>query len=244
MSLLVEVHQLYRYYGKHCAVQNVSFSLKKGQVLGFLGANGAGKTTTMSMLCGNLAPSSGEIIINGVDLLDNPVAAKQNIGYLPDQPPLYKELTVTEFLSYAAQLHRVPNAQIAAAVTAAQDRCGLNEVAQRLIGNLSTGYQQRVGIAQAILHNPPVIVLDEPTVGLDPIQIKEIRRLIKELGKDHGVILSTHILSEVQETCTDVQIIHQGKLVLSKTMAELNLDKHSLEDIFIRATADDKNNPD
>lgn len=236
MSLLVEAKQLYRYYGKHCAVQDVSFSLKKGQVLGFLGANGAGKTTTMSMLCGNLAPSSGEIIINGVDLLDNPVAAKQHIGYLPDQPPLYKELTVTEFLRYCAQLHRVPDSDITSSVKLAQDRCGLNEVAQRLIGNLSKGYQQRVGIAQAILHNPPVIVLDEPTVGLDPIQIKEIRSLIKELGVDHGVILSTHILSEVQETCSDVQIIHQGQLVLSKTIAELDLDKRSLEDIFIGLT--------
>lgn len=190
----------------------------------------------MSMLCGNLAPSSGEIIINGVDLLDNPVAAKQHIGYLPDQPPLYKELTVTEFLRYCAQLHRVPSSEITKVVNLAQDRCGLNEVAQRLIGNLSKGYQQRVGIAQAILHNPPLIVLDEPTVGLDPIQIKEIRSLIKELGIDHGVILSTHILSEVQETCTDVQIIHQGQLVLSKTIAELELDKRSLEDIFISLT--------
>jgi ABC-2 type transport system ATP-binding protein len=237
MSLLVEAKQLYRYYGKHCAVQNVSFSLRKGQVLGFLGANGAGKTTTMSMLCGNLAPSSGEIRINGVDLLDNPVAAKQYIGYLPDQPPLYKDLTVNEFLHYCAQLHRVPKGEVAAAVAVAQQRCGLNEVTNRLIGQLSKGYQQRVGIAQAILHNPPLIVLDEPTVGLDPIQIKEIRSLIKELGVEHGVILSTHILSEVQETCTDVQIIHQGQLVLNKTLAELDLDKRSLEDVFISLTS-------
>lgn len=240
MSLLIEAKQLYRYYGDHCAVDNVSFSLRKGQVLGFLGTNGAGKTTTMSMLCGNLAPSSGEISINGIDLLDNPVAAKQFIGYLPDQPPLYKDLTVTEFLRYVAQLHRVPNAEISNAVTVAQQRCGLVEVADRLCGNLSKGYQQRVGIAQAILHNPPVIVLDEPTVGLDPIQIKEIRSLIKELGVNHGVILSTHILSEVQETCTDVQIIHQGKLVLSQSMAELDLDNRSLEDIFISLSQKDK----
>ena len=240
MSLLIEAKQLYRYYGEHCAVDNVSFSLRKGQVLGFLGTNGAGKTTTMSMLCGNLAPSSGEISINGIDLLDNPVAAKQFIGYLPDQPPLYKDLTVTEFLRYVAQLHRVPSAEISNAVAVAQQRCGLVEVADRLCGNLSKGYQQRVGIAQAILHNPPVIVLDEPTVGLDPIQIKEIRSLIKELGVNHGVILSTHILSEVQETCTDVQIIHQGKLVLSQSMAELGLDKRSLEDIFISLSQKDK----
>jgi ABC-2 type transport system ATP-binding protein len=237
--MLVEAKQLYRYYGKHCAVHNVSFTLNKGQILGFLGANGAGKTTTMQMLCGNLAPSSGEILINGVDLLAHPVAAKQNIGYLPDQPPLYKELTVTEFLRYCAELHRMPNAEISAAVHSVQERCGLTEVAQRLIANLSKGYQQRVGIAQAILHNPPLIVLDEPTVGLDPLQIKEIRTLIKELAAEHGVILSTHILSEVQETCTDVQIIHQGRLVLSKTVAELELDKRSLEDIFIGSTGAD-----
>jgi ABC-2 type transport system ATP-binding protein len=236
MTTLVEAKQLYRYYGKQCAVNDVSFSLKKGQVLGFLGVNGAGKTTTMSMLCGNLAPSSGEIMINGVDLLSNPVDAKQYIGYLPDQPPLYKELTVTEFLRYCAKLHRVPSMEITKAVTIAQDRCGLTAVAERLIGLLSKGYQQRIGIAQAILHNPPLIILDEPTVGLDPIQIKEIRSLIKELGKNHGVILSTHILSEVQETCTDVQIIHQGRLVLNKTIAELDLNKHSLEDIFIGLT--------
>lgn len=236
MSILVEAKQLYRYYGENCAVHNVSFTLKKGQVLGFLGANGAGKTTTMSMLCGNLAPSRGEIRINGIDLGTNPVAAKQNIGYLPDQPPLYKELTVTEFLRYCAQLHRVPKTEITAAVHLAQNRCGLKKVAQRLIANLSKGYQQRVGIAQAILHQPPVIVLDEPTVGLDPIQIKEIRSLIKELGVNHAIILSTHILSEVQETCTDVQIIHQGRLVLSQSIAELALDKHSLEDIFMSST--------
>lgn len=237
MTILVEAKQLYRYYGNQCAVKNLSFCLKKGQVLGFLGANGAGKTTTMSMLCGNLAPSSGQVIINGIDLLDNPIAAKQHIGYLPEQPPLYKDLTVSEFLRYCAQLHRVPQSEINSAVNIAQDRCGLNQVAQRLIGLLSKGYQQRVGIAQAILHNPPVIVLDEPTVGLDPIQIKEIRSLITQLGADHGVILSTHILSEVQETCTDVLIIHQGQLALSNSIAELKLDKRSLEDIFIELSS-------
>jgi ABC-2 type transport system ATP-binding protein len=239
MSNLVEVKQLYRYYGQHCAVKNINFSLKKGQILGFLGVNGAGKTTTMQMLCGNLAPSSGEILINGVDLLANPVKAKQSIGYLPDQPPLYKELTVTEFLRYCAELHRIPKAEINDAVLSVQKRCGLTEVAPRLIANLSKGYQQRVGIAQAILHNPPLIVLDEPTVGLDPVQIKEIRTLIKELAAEHGVILSTHILSEVEETCTDVQMIHQGELVLNKSLAELELDKHSLEDIFLNLTRAD-----
>lgn len=221
-TLLIEAENLSRYYDQHCAVNDVSFSLAKGEVLGFLGPNGAGKTTTMQMLCGNLAPSSGEIRINGFDLLDAPKQAKQCLGYLPDTPPLYKELTVDEFLTYCGQLHGLNSKAITPALELAKSRCGLNHVGNRLITNLSKGYQQRVGIAQAILHNPEIIILDEPTVGLDPIQIKEIRALIKELGKDHGIILSTHILSEVQESCTHVQIINQGQLILKETIAGLN----------------------
>ena len=222
MANLIEAEHLTRYYGKQCAVNDVSFTLAKGEVLGFLGANGAGKTTTMQMLCGNLAPSAGQIRINGFDLLDQPKAAKLSLGYLPDTPPLYKELTVQEFLLYCAQLHGVAKNSIIDAINRAKDRCGLTDVADRLIANLSKGFQQRVGIAQAILHNPEVIVLDEPTVGLDPIQIREIRTLIRELGQDHGVILSTHILTEVQESCTHVQIIDQGQLILNETIAGLN----------------------
>jgi len=222
MTKLIEAEHLYRYYGKQCAVNDVSFSLGKGEVLGFLGANGAGKTTTMQMLCGNLAPSAGQISINGFDLLEQPRSAKRSLGYLPDVPPLYKELSVQEFLHYCAQLHGVARHAINPAIDKAKQRCGLVDVSKRLIANLSKGFQQRVGIAQAILHNPDVIILDEPTVGLDPIQILEIRALIRELGQDHGVILSTHILSEVQESCTHVQIIHQGKLILSKSVAGLN----------------------
>jgi len=222
MTTLIEAEHLTRYYGKHCAVNDVSFSLAQGEVLGFLGANGAGKTTTMQMLCGNLAPSAGQIKINGFDLLDQPKAAKLNLGYLPDTPPLYKELTVQEFLFYCAQLHGIAKNSVSSAINRVQERCGLAEVTDRLIANLSKGFQQRVGIAQAILHNPDVIVLDEPTVGLDPIQIREIRTLIRELGQDHGVILSTHILTEVQESCTHVQIIDQGQLILNETIAGLN----------------------
>ena len=222
MTNLIEAEHLTRYYGKQCAVNDVSFTLAKGEVLGFLGANGAGKTTTMQMLCGNLAPSAGQIKINGFDLLDQPKAAKLSLGYLPDTPPLYKELTVQEFLLYCAQLHGIAKNSIIDAINRAKERCGLTEVADRLIANLSKGFQQRVGIAQAILHNPEVIVLDEPTVGLDPIQIREIRTLIRELGQDHGVILSTHILTEVQESCSHVQIIHQGQLILNETIAGLN----------------------
>lgn len=222
MTTLIEAEHLTRYYGKHCAVNDVSFTLAKGEVLGFLGANGAGKTTTMQMLCGNLAPSAGQIKINGFDLLDQPKAAKLSLGYLPDTPPLYKELTVQEFLLYCARLHGIAKNSIPDSIKRAQERCGLTEVADRLIANLSKGFQQRIGIAQAILHNPEVIVLDEPTVGLDPIQIREIRALIRELGQDHGVILSTHILTEVQESCSHVQIIDQGQLILNETIAGLN----------------------
>jgi len=222
MTNLITVDHLCRYYGKVCAVNEVSFTLAKGQVLGFLGPNGAGKTTTMQMLSGNLAPSSGQITINGFDLLDQPNQAKRSLGYLPDTPPLYKELSVQEFLHYCAELQGIAKNAIAQAINNAQERCGLTAVSHRLIANLSKGFQQRVGIAMAILHNPDVIILDEPTVGLDPIQIREIRALIRELGQDHGIILSTHILSEVQESCSHVQIIHQGQLILSESIAGLN----------------------
>jgi ABC-2 type transport system ATP-binding protein len=220
---LVEVTQLTRRYGALHAVNDVSFTLKQGEVLGFLGPNGAGKSTTMQMICGCLAPSHGSILIDGIDLLEEPLAAKRHIGFLPEQPPLYPELTVNEYLRYCARLRGISRTAVAAATATARERCGLADVGQRLIGNLSKGYQQRVGIAQAIIHSPRVVILDEPTVGLDPIQIREIRNLIKELGNDHGVILSTHILPEVRMTCTRVQIIHQGKLVFSDSIDKLDL---------------------
>jgi len=221
MTDLIQVDQLYRYYGDHCAVNNVSFTLGKGEILGFLGPNGAGKSTTMQMICGNLAPTSGQILVNGVDILDSPKEAKRELGYLPETPPVYRELTPDEYLEYCAKLHQIPRGRIAQSVANAKARCGLADVGGRLIGNLSKGYQQRVGIAQAILHSPAVIILDEPTVGLDPIQIREIRELIRELGQEHGIILSTHILPEIQEVCTRVQIIHQGQLVLNDSIEGL-----------------------
>jgi ABC-2 type transport system ATP-binding protein len=216
-----------RRYGPIDAVKNVSFNLRQGEVLGFLGPNGAGKTTCMQMLTGNLAPSEGRIAIAGHDLLDDPRAAKRAIGYLPEQPPVYRDLTVDEYLQYCAALRAIPRAQRAAACEAAKQKCALTDVGRRLIGNLSKGYQQRVGLAQAILHLPPVIVLDEPTAGLDPIQIREMRGLIRALGRDHGVILSTHILPEVQASCDRVQIIHKGELVLSDDIAGLTRSMHS-----------------
>ena len=218
---LIKVNNLVRYYGDHCAVDDISFELAAGDILGFLGPNGAGKSTTMQMLSGNLTPSEGEIVINGVDLLDNPKTAKSALGYLPETPPLYKDMYVDEYLGYCARLRRVPARQIAEAIDLARQRCGLTDAGRRLIGNLSKGYQQRVGIAQAILHSPAVIILDEPTVGLDPIQIREIRELIADLGQSHGIILSTHILPEVQAVCNRVQIINQGKLVYASDMAGL-----------------------
>ena len=217
----IHVSELNRNYGARAAVRHVSFEVNKGEVLGLLGPNGAGKSTTMQMLTGNLAPSSGTICICGIDLLDQPKAAKAKLGYLPEAPPLYRDLTVDEYLVLAAKLHRVPKQQLNAALSKAKQRCGLDEVGKRLIGSLSKGFQQRVGIAQAIVHNPDVIILDEPTVGLDPIQIREIRALIRELGGEHCVILSTHILPEVESVCDRVQIMHQGAIVYQGGIAAL-----------------------
>ena len=214
-NLTVEASELTRLYGGREAVSNVSFNLKQGEVLGFLGPNGAGKSTTMKMLTGNLAPSAGSVKICGIDMIENPKEAKALIGYLPEMRPLYKEFTVDEYLTIAARLHRVTGKNIKKAVENAKERCGLGHMSKRLIENLSNGYQQRVGIAQAIIHNPMVVILDEPTVGLDPIQIRDIRALIREIGGEHSVILSTHILPEVEMVCDHVQIIDKGKLVFN-----------------------------
>ncbi|NOZ10544.1 MAG: ATP-binding cassette domain-containing protein [Gammaproteobacteria bacterium] len=217
-NLLVEVDSVSRYFGDLAAVNDVSFTVSKGTVLGFLGPNGAGKTTTMQMITGNLAPTSGRITIAGHDLLDEPRAAKACIGYLPEQPPLYLEYTVDEYLDFCAALNRIPKKQRLGARQQAKARCGLADVGKRLTGNLSKGYRQRVGIAQAIIHQPQVVILDEPTAGLDPIQIREIRTLVRELSQQHAVILSTHILPEVQSSCDHVQIIDRGKLVLNDSI--------------------------
>ncbi len=219
---LIEVQGLTRYYAQTCAVDNVSFAVRRGEVLGFLGPNGAGKTSTMHMLSGALAPSAGSIQVAGVDLLEEPKKAKAALGYLPEHPPLYRDMTVDEYLRYCARLHRIERRELGAALARSKARCGIEAVGGRLIGNLSKGYQQRVGIAQAILHTPEVVVLDEPTVGLDPIQIREIRALIRELRDQHSVILSTHILPEVQAICDRVLIIHQGRLVLDESVEDLH----------------------
>ncbi len=226
-TVLVKVENLSRFFQQQCAISQLSFSLEAGEVLGFLGPNGAGKTTTMQIITGNLAPSEGQVSINGFDIIESPRQAKQLIGYLPEHPPIYRDATVDEFLKYCAQLRRLKRAEIAAAIEQAKSHCGLDEVGGRLIGNLSKGYQQRVGIAQAIIHNPLVVILDEPTVGLDPIQIREIRNLIKTLGAERSVIISSHILSEVQATCDRVLIIREGNLIYNASIESLK--NHSRE---------------
>jgi len=215
---LIEARDLSRRYGANTAVSGLNLTLRKGEILGLLGPNGAGKSTTLKMLAGCLAPSSGSVLINGIDIAENPKAAKAHLGYLPEQPPVYPELTVNEYLHYAAGLHGVPAIERFAAVKRAKESCGLSDVAERLIGNLSKGYQQRVGIAQAIIHQPNVVILDEPTVGLDPNQIREIRALIATLGQQHSVILSSHILPEIQAVCGRVMIINKGRAVYNEAV--------------------------
>ena len=221
MATTLKALGLTRLFGPNKAVNNVSFELSKGEVLGFLGPNGAGKSTTMRMLTGNLAPTEGQVEICGINIIEEPKLAKANIGYLPEMRPLYKEFRVNEFLRIAAKLHNIPAKRINSSIDIAMEKCGLTHMSNRLIENLSNGYQQRVGIAQAIIHNPEIVILDEPTVGLDPIQIREIRKLIKEIGKEHSVILSTHILPEVEIVCDRVQIIDKGNLVFHGSIDDL-----------------------
>jgi ABC-2 type transport system ATP-binding protein len=214
-------HNLTRRFGKRQVIHGVSLELKRGEVLGLLGHNGAGKSTTLQMLTGCLLPDSGSIQICGIDLLRQPVLAKAHLGYLPETPPLYRELSVDDFLAFAARLRGVARADVPAALALAKQRCGLEAVGKKTLATLSKGYQQRVGIAQAIIHQPALIVLDEPTVGLDPAQIREIRSLIRELG-DHGsVILSTHLLGEVESICDRVEIMHHGTLIYGDTSAHM-----------------------
>lgn len=218
---LLQTQGLARYYGGHCAIQGLSLEVRVGEVLGLLGPNGAGKSTTLGIISGNLAPSAGQVLIDGVDLLESPKQAKRRIGYLPEHPPLYDDLAVDEYLGYCARLHGVRRADLPGALQRAKQRTGLANAGRALIGTLSKGFRQRVGIAQALVHQPRLIILDEPTVGLDPLQIREIRDLIAELRAEHAVILSTHILAEVQQVCDRVHIIHRGQTVFADTLAHL-----------------------
>lgn len=218
---MIEVKNLTKRYGNLCAVSDLSFTIEKGQIYGFLGPNGAGKSTTMNIMTGCLAATSGEVKIGGHDIFEEPEKAKKLIGYLPEQPPLYMESTPREYLTFVAQAKGIGRKDIAKQVDRVLNITQTDDVADRLIKNLSKGYKQRVGIAQALLGDPEVIILDEPTVGLDPRQIIEIRELIQELGRDHTVILSSHILSEVQAVCQTIMIINKGKLIACDTPEKL-----------------------
>lgn len=220
-QITLNAHKLTRRLGRREVIRNVSLQLKRGEVLGLLGHNGAGKSTTMQLLSGVLIPHAGQIEICGHDLARDPVRAKASIGYLPETPPLYRDMRVDDYLTFAAKLHCLANNAIPAALTEAKQRCGLQDVGRKIISTLSKGYQQRVGIAQAIIHNPDVIILDEPTVGLDPAQIRDIRNLIRELGNSHSVILSTHLLSEVENICDRVEIMQRGQLIYGDTSVRM-----------------------
>lgn len=218
---MIEVSHLTKRYGEHVAVSDLCFTIDKGKITGFLGPNGAGKSTTMNILTGCLGASEGEVRIGGHDIFEEPMEAKRLIGYLPEQPPVYPDMTPREYLRFVGKAKGVPNRELSEQMDRSARRAGISEVMDRLIRNLSKGYRQRVGIAQALLGNPQVIILDEPTVGLDPAQIIEIRDLIRALGRDHTVILSSHILSEVSAVCDSVLIIAKGRLVASDTPENL-----------------------
>ncbi len=219
---MIEVKELTKRYGAITAIDHVSFRVEPGEILGFLGPNGAGKSTTMRILTGALGATEGEALIDGTNVAEHPKVAKRKFGYLPEIPPLYQEMTVRGYVTYAAQLRGVPHRDQKRAVDRALDVCGLTEVGHRAVGHLSKGYQQRVGLAQALVHDPPVLILDEPTIGLDPNQIMGIRRLIRDLAGKHTIILSTHILPEVTMTCHRVVIINKGKVVAQGGIDELS----------------------
>jgi ABC-2 type transport system ATP-binding protein len=238
---VIEARDITKRYGDVLAVDHVSFTAEAGDVVGFLGPNGAGKTTTMRILTGFLPATDGTAKIGGHDIVEEPLAARRAIGYLPESPPLYPEMDVAGYLHFVAKIKDVPRAERREKVERAMQRCGLADVSRRVIGALSKGYRQRVGIAQAIVHDPAVLILDEPTVGLDPIQIREIRTLIRDLAapregaRAHTIVLSTHILAEVEAICRRVIIINAGKKVVDTPLADLTRDGTRLEDVFARA---------
>ena len=233
---MIEVSHLTKKYGHRLAVEDVSFAVADGGICGLLGPNGAGKSTIMNILTGYLSATSGQVTVAGHPLPEEADAAKKCVGYLPEQPPLYPEMTVQEYLDFAAELKGVKKAERKEQVRSAARRTGLEKVLRRLIRSLSKGYRQRVGIAQALLGSPKLIILDEPTVGLDPAQVIEIRKLIRELGQAHTVILSSHILSEVQAVCQQVLILSKGRLAASGSLQELTANGRSLEEVFLELT--------
>jgi gliding motility-associated transport system ATP-binding protein len=232
---MIEVRNLTKRYGDLMAIRDVSFNVARGEILGFLGPNGAGKTTTMRILTGFMPATSGTVTVDGFDVFESSFEVRRRIGYLPETPPLYTDMTVEGYLQFVARIKAVPRSDIADAVARVLATCGLTDVRERLTGHLSKGYRQRVGLAQALIHDPPVLVLDEPTIGLDPRQIIEIRKLIRELAGNRTVILSTHILPEVSQICEKVVILSAGRIALEERMENLLKQGSSLEEIFLQA---------
>jgi len=218
---MIEVNQLTKQYGQTMAVDGISFEVERGEIVGFLGPNGAGKTTTMRVLTGYTPATSGSASIAGHDVFSDSLAARHNVGYLPEGVPLYPEMRVQEYLAYRARIKGVPARERKKRLDYVMDRCSIADVQRKLIGSLSKGYRQRVGLAEALVHDPPVLVLDEPTIGLDPNQVRQVRQLIRDLGENHTLLLSTHILPEVEMVCKRVIIIHNGKLVFQETLANI-----------------------
>jgi ABC-2 type transport system ATP-binding protein len=233
---MITVKELTKRYARNTAVDHISFDVAKGQIVGFLGPNGAGKTTTMRMLTCFLTPTSGSATVAGYDVLEQPLEVKKRIGYLPETPPLYPEMETTEYLTFVGKLKGLSGADLRKRVDYVCDRCAVADVRNKQLGKLSKGYRQRVGLAQAIIHNPDVLILDEPTAGLDPKQINETRDLIKSLGGDHTIILSTHILPEVEQTCEQVLIINKGKLVATDSVHNLQNRARGAESVLIEVS--------
>ena len=239
---MIQVQNLTKRYGNLVAIDNVSFSVGRGEILGFLGPNGAGKTTTMRIISGYMPPTDGTVQVGEFDVLEDPIKAKRQTGYLPENPPLYNDMTVQGYLDFVADIKNVPGKNRKAKIDLAMERCGITDVRKRLIGNLSKGYRQRIGIAQAIVHDPAILILDEPTIGLDPKQIIEIRYLIKSLAGDRTVILSTHLLPEVTMTCTRVVIINEGKIVLEESLETLSQRVNGAQILFLKLHYNNRGN--
>jgi ABC-2 type transport system ATP-binding protein len=235
---MIEVEGLTKYYGEHAAIRDLSFTIQKGEVIGFLGLNGAGKSTTLRVLGAVLLPTAGRVKIDGLDLGADPHEVRKRIGFLPDVPPLYNEMTVGSYLAFVAQLRGVPADEVEARVREAESKTALAEMHGEVIGTLSHGFRQRVGVAQALVHRPALLILDEPTSGLDPVQIVEMRKLIRNLRGEHTVLLSSHILSEISQTCDRLLVIDEGKLVAQGTEAELSKGSGAAVEVEIAGSAD------
>jgi len=239
---MIEIRNVTKEYGQHTAVDDVSLSVSAGETMGLLGPNGAGKTTLMRMITGYLPPTSGEVFVAGFDMYEQPDEVKKRVGYLPEHPPIYLDMTVKEYLCFAGEIHGLEGSALKEGIEKAADYCGISDKLGRLAGNLSKGYRQRVGLAQALIHDPEILILDEPTVGLDPKQVIEIRGLISGLGKNRTVLLSSHILQEVKAVCTSVAIIHNGRLLVTDSIDSLSERLGDRQSLFLRVARRDRVN--